>query len=98
MRIHSFALILAVFCGATFAQAITPASGASRTVNCGPAKLKILTSNSIASNTTSTAYIDIPEATLNFIQGGPEPSCVIVRFSAETFAKGNGITIRPLLD
>jgi hypothetical protein len=36
--------------------------------------------------TSSTTYIDVPNARLRFRVGGSGPSCVIVRFSAEAYS------------
>jgi hypothetical protein len=56
-----------------------------------------------ASNTElvgdTPGFIDMPGVTVNFVQGGSSAGCVIVMFSAESFApEGFGMTIRPLLD
>ena len=76
-----------------------PAAAASRTISCSPTQLRIVTSTIIPfSSTTSTTFIDIPEATLQFVQGGTAPSCVIVRFSGESSSNENALTVRPMLD
>jgi hypothetical protein len=76
------------------------ATAESKLVKCSPSKLTIITSTPEPPypSTLSTTYVDIPEATLNFVQGGDVASCVIVRFSAEAFAKDNGVSVRPLLN
>jgi hypothetical protein len=78
-------------------SASTPATAKPKTVNCSPTTLKIL-SSTLFTNTLSTNYVDISEATLSFRQGGASASCVILRFSAEVSAKDNAVTVRPLMD
>jgi hypothetical protein len=82
------------------ALAPSSATADSKIVNCSPTKLKILTSSpeGLYPSTLSTTFVDIPETTFSFIQGGSVASCVIVRFSAEAFAKDNGVLVRPLLN
>jgi hypothetical protein len=49
--------------------------------------------------TNSTAFVAMPEATVDFTQHGSQPACVIVRFSAETLGFGTTqMIVRPLLD
>lgn len=99
MGIRAVGLLIAIVAVATLMQPVAPASATSKTITCSPANLKIVTSKIIPySNTLSETYVDVPEATVSFVQGGSAPSCVIVRFSAQTFAKGNGMTVRPLMD
>jgi hypothetical protein len=100
MTINSLGRVLCggfLFAGLVSASA--PAAAKSKTVNCSPTTLTILTSTIIPySNTKSTTYVDIPEATVSFKQGGTVASCVIVRFSAAASSNADGVTIRPLLD
>jgi hypothetical protein len=42
--------------------------------------------------------VNIPEATISFVQGGTSASCVIVRFSAGICAPGGGVYVRAFLD
>ena len=56
-----------------------------------------------ASNTElvgdTPGFIDMPGVTAQFVQGGTSNGCVIVTFSAESFAPvGFGMTVRPVLD
>lgn len=96
MTFRSLGLLFG-FAIVTLTQPIGISSAASKTINCSPAHLKIVTSSGF-STTASTTFVDIPEATVSFVQGGSAPSCVIVRFSGESGSKDNGLTIRPLLD
>jgi hypothetical protein len=84
---------------------VTPAvaDDPAATGTCNDAsKLKFIASTKFAS-TSSSAYQSIPQATVGFIQGGTDASCVIVRFSAVIFAPATNvetrtIAIQPLLD
>jgi hypothetical protein len=65
---------------------------------CQPNEVKYAVSSS-RSGTESRTYVNIPEATIRFAQGGTIPSCVIVYFSSEaqgTF--GANSIVRALLD
>jgi len=67
-------------------------------VLCSPTKLKASVS-AAESSTTSSAYENIPESQVSFVQGGNAPSCVIVRFSVEALAAGadNALEIRAFM-
>jgi hypothetical protein len=96
MKFHS---ILPSLCGCLLLLSASTASAATKTVSCSPTKLKILSSTpTLDFSTNSTIFVDVPESTLSFVQGGSVASCVIVRFSAEVSSKDNGLSVRPLLD
>jgi hypothetical protein len=98
MTIRSIGAYFAILAVAAFFQA-APAEATSWTINCRPNQTKVVTSTLIPfSSTTSTTFVDIPEATVQFVVGGTTPSCVIVRFSGESSSNENASTIRPLLD
>src|SRR4051812_19650762 len=76
--------------------AATPTAGA-----CKPTSVRYLAAaDFIVSSTTSGTFVDVPQARVTFIQGGASASCVIVRFSAGTYATGvnEGIILRAYLD
>lgn len=64
---------------------------------CSPNKLKFKVSELFA-QTTSSSFVDVPETTLNFTQGGTTPSCVIVAFSAEASASPAIMVLEVVLD
>lgn len=80
---------------------LTPAAAPAAPVNftCSPTKVKGSVSALDTGTTTSPAFVNIPEATVAFKQGGTTASCVIVRFSAHAFADaGLSLVIRAYLD
>jgi hypothetical protein len=82
--------------------AAAPAAAAPTSVSCAaPAQLKATIAEvNLISATTSTALTNIPQAKVNFVQGGAAASCVIVRFSAETLADGTpgAMLVQAILD
>ncbi len=48
----------------------------------------------------STTFTNLSEGKISFVQGGTSPSCVIVRFSAQTFASSidNAAVVKAVLD
>ena len=97
MTIRSIGALFGMLAVAALFQPAEPAHATSWTINCKPNQTKVVTS-SLFSSTTSTTFVDIPEATVQFVVGGTTPSCVIVRFSGESSSNENASTIRPLLD
>lgn len=91
-----------LLCGSLLLFAVlTPAAAPAAPVNgvCSPTKMKYSASAKNSSQTTSTTFVNIPEAGFNFVQGGSSASCVLVRFSAETAIGTNQILIvRAFLD
>lgn len=74
----------------------TPEIGA-----CLPAKVKYSASPMDSGDkvTTSKTFVNVPEASVNIVQGGSHASCIIVEFSALVFAPGsNRMSIRALLN
>jgi|GEM_PF-5794423 hypothetical protein len=50
-------------------------------------------------STASTVFVNVPRSGLTFTQGGTAPSCVMVRFSAVTFAPDKRVLdVRVLVD
>jgi len=76
------------------------APAAPTVVTCAPTKLKVAVSLLEPSVTESSSFVTVPETHVGFTQGGSSKSCVIVRFSAETFASGpdSAVRVRALLD
>src|SRR3954462_886059 len=83
---------------AAVAAVLSPgASMADSTVgSCNPTSVKYIASGPTAFRTTSTSYVDLPQASIAFRQGGTKPSCVLVRFSAAPNANRN-MGVRALL-
>jgi hypothetical protein len=91
-----------VLCAGLIYAALTShaALAAPVSVTCAPTKMRIMASSLPNTNTTNTTFKTVPEAIVTFTQGGTSPSCVVVRFSAETNVPGGaGIgRVRALLD
>jgi hypothetical protein len=84
---------LAVALMASPAAALDPATLGS----CSPTKIKFVASDELRFRTTSQSYVDLPQASISFTQGGRKASCVLVRFSAN--ANGNrNMGFRAMLD
>jgi hypothetical protein len=85
---------------ASAALLVTASAHATQT-NCASmagARIKSTASTgSFASNNTPT-FVSLPESTLNFVQGGNKPSCVIVQFWGNTGANQTGLYLRALID
>jgi hypothetical protein len=64
---------------------------------CSPTRIKYAASDALRFRTTSTSYVDLPQARVAFHQGGASPSCVLVRFSAAANASRN-MGFRAMLD
>ena len=82
---------------------LTPATAPAAPVKfaCSPTKMAGSASVLNGSTTTSQfpAFVNIPQAVVSFTQGGVVASCVIVRFSAQTYAPaGRSIVVRAFLD
>jgi hypothetical protein len=74
------------------------AIAAAITGSCSPTKVKFIASEGIF-QIDSTSFQTAPESTLAFVQGGAQPSCVIVSVSAQPIASGgSALTIRLTLD
>ena len=76
-------------------QAKSPTSG-----SCKIPKADFMTSSLTASITSSTTFVDVPEATVTFKQAGTTSGCILVNFTGEPFAQGNGevVMVRVLVD
>lgn len=61
-------------------------SRAQLNANCDTSKSSVTASDLLNSSTTSTTYVDVPEATVSFKQKGTKPGCVVVDFFAVAFA------------
>jgi hypothetical protein len=96
--------VLAASRAALLFAALTPATALAAPVGgtCSPTKLKYLASALETASNSTTAFANIPEASVTFAQGGTKPSCVIVRFSARTHTDSspanNVVVIRAFLD
>ena len=78
---------------------LTPAAAPADTGACSPAKVKYNASLFANSPTTSTSFVNIPDASISFTQGGTKASCVVVRFSAESHVQGaDSVVVRAYLD
>ena len=60
------------------------------TGSCSPTKVRYIASDGFG-QVTSTTFVNVPESTVNIIQGGANPSCVIVSVSATPI----GVTASP---
>jgi len=78
---------------------LTPATApaAQVTFTCSPTKVKGTVSDLTNTSTVSGTFVHIAEAVVPFLQGGVSASCVIVRFSAETYSHNIAI-VRAYLD
>lgn len=62
-------------------------------------KTNYKTDNEINKSTSSTGFVNVPNSSVSINQGGTGSSCVIVNFTAETFAPGDALMqIRARLD
>ena len=50
-----------------------------------------------ANSTTSTTFVDVPNARYRFRVGGSSPSCVIVRFSAEAWSADDTMYVQAVM-
>jgi hypothetical protein len=74
------------------------AASAATSGACKPTSIKYLASE-LGHQSSSTTFVSVPEAVVGFVQGGNVASCVIVRFSASTYAEGPArVIIRARLD
>src|SRR6476620_9372026 len=91
--IHSGAALLLAMSYSSIAPAATRGQ-------CKPVQVKFIASALADSPTSSTGFINIPETTITFTQGGAAASCVLVRFSASTFGANaiDVIDVRAVLD
>jgi hypothetical protein len=80
--------------GARTKGAVAPAAAGA----CNPTKIAYKTSN-VSANMTSNVFAVVPQTPVAFTQGGVNPSCVIVRYSAMAAASyPKWIPLRVLLD
>src|SRR5690349_7692512 len=75
-------------------QATSPTTG-----TCKPEQVKFIAST-VEHTTTSFSFVNIPETQIVFTQGGATASCVLVRFSANTYGANNidVVNVRAVLD
>jgi hypothetical protein len=65
---------------------------------CNTPKMKFIVSRN-GFSTGSMIFANIPEAAVSFTQGGTRPGCVVVRFSAQSYAGANNtLHVRAFLD
>lgn len=91
---HNVVLGLSLYAAGLLAAMCTPAGA----VVCSPTKMTIAASTKSGNDRTSTTFGNIPEAAVNFTQGGSKASCVVVRFSAVTYTASDGLKVRALMD
>ena len=92
-RLVASAAALGLLFAAT-AVGAAPVSG-----TCTPAKVAFAASAITESATSSTTFVRVPEARVRLVQGGSQPSCVLVQFSAHAFASaGNSLVLKARLD
>ncbi len=108
LRVALSALLLSAAAGSGFAentgrapdgpQAAAPQAMVSG--NCADVtKINYKSDDSINQSTTSTTFVDVPNSTVFFNEGGAGSSCVIVTFTAETFAPDSRLLqVRARLD
>jgi hypothetical protein len=58
---------------------------------CSPTKVAFIASTRRESQTNSTTFVNVPQASVSFVQGGSGRSCVLVHFSGHTFAEAANI-------
>jgi hypothetical protein len=79
--------------------AIVPDGNALSVGTCQPAKVKFSASDRDQNITTSTTFINLPEAAITFTQGGTKASCVIVYFTGMVAVGANGqLFVRAIMD
>jgi hypothetical protein len=82
-------------------QAQSSAKRVLTTGGCPLTRMNFAASTLDGSGTTSTSFVDVPEASLTFFQGGTLSNCVIVNFSAMSFASTAStalVLVRAVLD
>jgi hypothetical protein len=89
-------LIASAVLGFAMVTGAGPASASSVVGGCEPTKIKYQAAIH-NSNTTSTSFVTVPEATVGFVQGGVGASCVLVEFWAEATA-AKVMYVRVLMD
>ena len=95
----SFAKAACAIAGALTAFAGTVALADPIVGNCQPTMAKYMASDELRFRTTSTSYVDVPQAKVGFRIGGASPGCVLVRFSAVPEANSfSNTAIRAFLD
>ena len=83
---------------AVLLAAFTAGASAATTVICNPTKVKASVSVAVG-ETTSLSFVNLADAKFSFTQGGSGASCVLVRFSAVTYAEtGTAVFVRATLD
>ncbi len=76
----------------------SPAAAAATKVTCRPTQVTATVSETFR-NTTSTTFVPLAEAGGRFVQGGSEPSCVMVRFEGYVATTNNAVlTISASID
>jgi hypothetical protein len=93
----SFRFVRRLLCAALLLGAGS-APAVAEVATCSPTKMKIKTAEGTFS-TGSTTFTGVSNMGLIFIQGGTNPSCVVVRFSAASSVIGGGVSrVRAVLD
>jgi hypothetical protein len=92
MTIRASSLLVSSSAALLLAMSYSSIAPAATSGLCKPVQVRFIASSLADSPTSSTSFINIPETTISFTQGGAAASCVLVRFSASTFG-ANGIDV-----
>jgi hypothetical protein len=70
------------------------------TGECNVQRVSFTTSTDTNGDTRSTSFVNVPEAKVSFTQHGTNPDCIIVSFTAQSFAPANRglLMVRAVLD
>ena len=76
-----------------------PHQAAATSGDCKVKKVAFVTDDATGASTTSTTYVNVPNAAVSFSQGGRTTGCIVVNFSAWAFAPGTALMmVRAQLD
>jgi hypothetical protein len=99
MRSLSRFFCLSLIAASTNVAAVSSGDAATAVGTCRPVEVKFSASDKDQNTTTSTTFINLPEAVINFTQGGRAPSCVIVYFTGMVAVGSNGqLFVRAVMD
>jgi hypothetical protein len=111
LSLHKFVVSAALLLSASlipFAHASGSRDGVAKhpayqpTVTSGDCKVKkvaFVTDDTTGASTTSTTYVNVPNAAVAFSEGGQITGCIVVNFSAWAFTSSTGLLhVRATLD
>jgi len=75
----------------------TPAAVVTDSGGCALTKQSFLATNDTSATTTSTSYVNVPNASVSFTSAGSTMSCLTVLFTAVVYSPTGGIDIRAVL-